>query len=97
MSAIELFADIFWPVLIPLSILYNLIAKLRFFLYQKGILSSHKLEGYTISVGNIEVGGTGKTPIVIDLCKYLTASGKSLYSDKRLQKWLRASRVCCLA
>ena len=61
MSAnLELFADIFWPIfLIPLSILYNLI-ELRFFLYQKGHFKSHKLEGYTISVGNIEVGGTGK-------------------------------------
>lgn len=38
-------------------------------LYTRGLLKSYKPAAITISVGNITVGGTGKTPIVIYLCK----------------------------
>ncbi|MBO8482117.1 MAG: tetraacyldisaccharide 4'-kinase [Muribaculum sp.] len=41
---------------------YALILKIRHFLYDKGIIKTRTAETFTISVGNITVGGTGKTP-----------------------------------
>ena len=69
MINLEFLMDILWPILLPFSYLYQIIGGIRYYLYKKEILHSEKLQGYTISVGNIEVGGTGKSPIVMDLCK----------------------------
>jgi tetraacyldisaccharide 4'-kinase len=55
--------------------LYSAIVRLRAFLYTKGILTSHTLTGMTISVGNLEVGGTGKSPIVVAIAEYLRELG----------------------
>jgi tetraacyldisaccharide 4'-kinase len=49
--------------------------RLRRFLYQKGVLSSHQLPGFVISVGNLEAGGTGKSPVVMALAKHLIQRG----------------------
>jgi tetraacyldisaccharide 4'-kinase len=46
----------------PLSVLYGLITSLRNFLYNTGILPSFEFNNPIISIGNITVGGTGKTP-----------------------------------
>lgn len=45
-------------------------------LYNLGILKSHKVSGKVISIGNISVGGTGKTPTVSSLVKELISTGK---------------------
>ena len=58
-----------------LSKIYGLIASLRVFLYQKGILQSHRLKHPVISVGNLTVGGTGKTPLVGFLAQILQKAG----------------------
>ncbi len=50
---------------------YSGIIRFRNFLYSTGLLKSHRVQAVVISVGNITVGGTGKTPLVIWLCKYL--------------------------
>ena len=76
MTNLEFTAEILWPIFLPFSYLYCMINKLRSQLYKKNIFKSHKLPGYTISVGNIEVGGTGKSPIVIDLCNSLLKEEK---------------------
>jgi tetraacyldisaccharide 4'-kinase len=55
-----------------LSLFYFTIIKLRILLYQTGIMKSSKLPAYVISVGNITVGGTGKTPFVIYLSEKLS-------------------------
>ncbi len=49
-------------LLYPLSLLYGLITGLRNFLYDAGILPSREFHFPVICVGNITVGGTGKTP-----------------------------------
>ncbi len=58
-----------------LSRLYALIVTLRVFLYRKGILSSRRLKNPVVSVGNLTVGGTGKTPLVAFLAKTLKKAG----------------------
>jgi tetraacyldisaccharide 4'-kinase len=60
----------------PFSIVYGVLVKLRAALYAKGILRQARLGAPVISVGNLTLGGTGKTPMVIRLAEYLLAEGK---------------------
>jgi tetraacyldisaccharide 4'-kinase len=60
----------------PLSLVYGSAAKLRAWLYKQGWLKQKRLNRPVISVGNITVGGTGKTPMVIWLAEKLLAEGK---------------------
>jgi tetraacyldisaccharide 4'-kinase len=60
----------------PLSLGYGLAARLRAWLYTHGWLKQKRLNGTVISVGNITVGGTGKTPMVIWLAEKYLAEGK---------------------
>lgn len=50
--------------------------KTRIFFYKKGILKSVRLPVHVISVGNITMGGTGKTPVVEYIARYLQRKGK---------------------
>lgn len=61
-----------WPF-IPLSFLFFWIIKIRQALYKKGILKTHIYPLPVIVVGNITVGGTGKTPLVIHIVELLKA------------------------
>jgi tetraacyldisaccharide 4'-kinase len=63
-------------VLWPLSVLYAAIVKLRAWLYEKEILLSKRLQTPVISIGNLTLGGTGKTPMVIWLAERFLAQGK---------------------
>ena len=58
-------------LLIPFSWLYGLIVTIRNRLYAVGVFKARTLPCRVISVGNIVVGGTGKTPAVIALAKHL--------------------------
>ena len=58
-------------LLIPLSWLYGLIVWIRHRLYAVGVFKARRLPCRVISVGNIAVGGTGKTPAVIAIAKRL--------------------------
>ena len=58
-----------------ISFPYQLIHALRCSLYDLGLLKKQRLPAYTISVGNLSFGGTGKTPITIALAKYLSRQG----------------------
>lgn len=63
-------------LLTALSFPYALILRLRAFAYGAGVLKSYRLTRPVISVGNITVGGTGKTPTVAFLCRWFLARGK---------------------
>lgn len=60
---------------LPLSGLYGAVTYVRRKLYQKHILSSYKAPVPVLVVGNITVGGSGKTPLIIELVSYLQAQG----------------------
>jgi tetraacyldisaccharide 4'-kinase len=60
----------------PLSILYAGAMWLRASLYLRGWLKQKRLNATVISVGNLTVGGTGKTPMVIWLAERFLAEGK---------------------
>ena len=57
--------------LLPLSWIYGLGVRLRNFMFDVGLLKSHSFDVPIISVGNITVGGTGKTPHVEYLIRLL--------------------------
>src|SRR5260370_1392622 len=65
-------------VLWPLSLGYGAVARLRAWMYVNGWLKQERLRGIVISVGNMTVGGTGKTPMVIWLADRFLAEGKSV-------------------
>jgi len=60
----------------PLALLYGAIVRLRVWLYAKGLLKQKRLNAPVVSVGNLTVGGTGKTPMVIWLAEIFLAEGK---------------------
>lgn len=62
-------------LLLPFAYIFSDIVRVRRFLYCKGILGSQALPVPVIVVGNITVGGTGKTPLVIWLANLLIQQG----------------------
>lgn len=77
-------ADRFWYrlrpahlLLVPLSLVFALIVALRRQLFRWKLLTTHRLRAPVLVVGNISVGGTGKTPLVIWLAHALRARGYS--------------------
>src|SRR5881296_2290343 len=64
--------------LIPLSHLYGFAMRARAALYARGLLRQQILPCRVISVGNLTVGGTGKTPVVIALAAALRDRGRKV-------------------
>lgn len=65
-----------WHVLLlPLAFVFGLLAAVRRTLYRWGWLPVARLPVPVVVVGNISVGGTGKTPLVIALAKLLREAG----------------------
>ena len=60
----------------PASVLYSLVARFKAWCYARGIFKARRLPGTVISVGNLTVGGTGKTPVVLAIAERLAAEGK---------------------
>ncbi len=58
-------------VLFPFSVLYALITEVRNYLYDKGVLKQYEFDVPVISVGNLNVGGSGKTPQIEYLIRLL--------------------------
>lgn len=59
-------------ILFPFAILYGFITSIRNFLFDKGFLKSTSFELPVIAVGNLSVGGTGKTPQIEYLIRLLS-------------------------
>lgn len=72
----DICSRIIQKVLYPFSRIYGFVVKTRIFFYKKGILRCVHLPVPVFSVGNITVGGTGKTPVVEHIARYLRAKGK---------------------
>jgi tetraacyldisaccharide 4'-kinase len=63
-------------LLYALSFIYERIVQLRLFLYRKRLLRERTLGCLVISIGNLTVGGTGKTPIVEKFARALQLGGR---------------------
>ena len=61
--------------LIPLSWLFILVASLRRRLYQRGVLTQTRFKIPVIIMGNLSLGGSGKTPLVIYIAQMLQTRG----------------------
>lgn len=62
-------------LLIFLSWLYGIAVALRRWFYQIGWIKARRLSARVISIGNLTVGGTGKTPMVIAVAQRLKEKG----------------------
>src|SRR5919202_943244 len=59
-----------------LSLIYGRLVQLRLYLYRKRIFRERALGCLVISIGNLTVGGTGKTPIVEKFARALQSGGR---------------------
>lgn len=62
-------------LLLPVSWLYGLVIRLRRYAYKSKWLSSYRAPIPVMVIGNISVGGSGKTPLIIELVDYLQKQG----------------------
>ena len=60
-------------ILFPFAILYGFITSIRNLLFDKGLLKSYSFDIPVIAVGNLSVGGTGKTPQIEYLIRLLSS------------------------
>src|SRR5829696_1934471 len=73
-----------------LSHVYGRIVQLRLWLYRKRIFRQRQVGCMVIAIGNLTVGGTGKTPVVEKFARALQAGGRRVailsrgYKSKKL-------------
>jgi tetraacyldisaccharide 4'-kinase len=60
----------------PLGALFAAAAALRVEVYRRGLRHQARLAGPVVSIGNLSVGGSGKTPVVRRVAELLTAAGE---------------------
>lgn len=63
-------------ILYPLSLIFDLITRLRHACFEYGLIPIYRSKLAVMSIGNITVGGTGKTPLILFLAQYLVEQGK---------------------
>ena len=71
-------AVIYGALLEALSWLFDGVVQLRLWLYRNRILHDHPLGCLVVVVGNLTVGGTGKTPVVEMLARALRDRGRKV-------------------
>src|SRR3989440_10986134 len=69
-------ASLLRGLLYLLSLIYERLVQFRLFLYRKRVFREHALGCLVISIGNLTVGGTGKTPIVEKFARALQKGGR---------------------
>src|SRR5213079_1720590 len=69
-------AGILRGILYALSLIYERLVHLRLYLYRKRVFRERALGCLVISIGNLTVGGTGKTPIVEKFARALQSGGR---------------------
>jgi tetraacyldisaccharide 4'-kinase len=70
-----LFGKLLWLIFLPASLCYGAAVQLRNLFFSQGLLRSVRLPRPVVSVGNLTVGGTGKTPTCLWLANALTQRG----------------------
>lgn len=81
-------------LLLPASGFYSLGLQARSISYDKGLLKRQKVPAHVVSIGNITCGGTGKTPVTIDLAQRLIKAGRKVAIVSR--GYRRRSKDACL-
>src|SRR5207245_6737691 len=88
-------ASVLRGILYALSFVYDRVVQLRLYLYRKRVFRERTLGCLVISIGNLTVGGTGKTPIVEKFARALQAGGRRVAilsrgykSVPRKRRWL---------
>lgn len=82
-------------ILFPFAVLYDAITKVRNLLYDKGCINAISFDVTIISVGNLSVGGTGKTPMVDYLIQYLLNDGYAVATLSRgYGRKTKGFRIC---
>ncbi|MGH7982322.1 MAG: tetraacyldisaccharide 4'-kinase [Candidatus Udaeobacter sp.] len=71
-------ASVLRGILYALSFVYDRVVQLRLYLYRKRVFRERTLGCLVISIGNLTVGGTGKTPIVEKFARALQAGGRRI-------------------
>jgi len=66
---------LFWPFLVSLSLLYRGLVALHRWFYSSGLARVKRLPRPVVSIGNLTVGGGGKTPLVIWLVEKMASRG----------------------
>src|SRR5438876_12258208 len=69
-------ASVLRGILYALSFIYDRLVQLRLYLYRKRVFRERALGCLVISIGNLTVGGTGKTPIVEKFARALQSGGR---------------------
>ncbi len=77
----------------PLSLIYKFIGDVRNFMYDHGMLKSHEYDLPIISVGNISVGGTGKTPHVEYVARLLKNDFKTAVLSRGYKRKTKGFRI----
>ena len=76
-----------------LSLVFLLGVYIRVFLYRFGFFKTEKLNCRVVSIGNLTVGGTGKTPLIFEMAKRLREKGEGVVVVSRGYKGSKANEV----
>src|SRR5207247_10937607 len=71
-------ASVLRDILYALSFVYDRLVQVRLYLYRKRVLRERALGCLVISIGNLTVGGTGKTAVVVNYARALDARGRGV-------------------
>jgi tetraacyldisaccharide 4'-kinase len=84
------YQDRYWHLLLwPLHIVSYVLIELRILAYKVGVFKTNQVATKVIVIGNLTVGGTGKTPIVIEIARKLIDAGKKVGIVSRGYKGIR--------